>query len=248
MNRSRTQLTKVLLGLCLMLLTGHAVARDFQIEVVIFETAAADNLASGSLYYPKLGRTLNLNSEAAEAAGFVRIDEGLSLSENASSIAGSRRYRVLTHLAWRQPGLDEASAIPVRVSLGQTSEIYLPENISSFEDFIPASGNPSAEYPTGIKTSTINGSIKVHLGRFLHMTAVLAYTDSDTGQSFRLSQARKMRSTELHYIDNPRFGLLTRILPLEELEEAEAAEALEAPLTSEVDQEPSTAAQTVISE
>ena len=56
----------------------------------------------------------------------------------------------------------------------------------------------------------------MRLGRFLHMDARLVYTDPETLQSFKLAQSRKMRSGELHYIDNPRFGLLTRITPLED--------------------------------
>jgi len=116
-------------------------------------------------------------------------------------MASSGRYTVLRHFAWRQPGLDEDSAVPIRIALGQENTVYLPKDLSGFEHFIPASSNPSTSNNREATTFTVNGTIKVRLGRFLHMD---------------LSQNRKMRSRELHYIDNPRFGILTRILPLED--------------------------------
>ena len=199
-----------------LLLGSVAYARDYQIEVVLFENVDGRELTAGGLYYPKLGRSLRLGTEEAVAAGFVPLEQNLSLADNAQSIAGSRRYRLIRHLAWRQPGLEEKDAIPIRISLGETVPLYLPESIGDYENFIPASANASATRDRKINTSTVNGSITVHLGRFLHMNTQLVFTDAKTQQSFRLSQSRKMRSRELHYIDNPRFGILTRILPIEE--------------------------------
>jgi hypothetical protein len=202
----------------MLLLTGSVHARDYLIEVVLFETVEGRDLTAGGLYYPKLGRSVRLGTEEAAADGFIPVENGLTLTDNAASIASSRRYRLLRHLAWRQPGLAESEAIPVRISLGDTLSLYLPENIAEYDEFIPASIEASAERTRELNTSTLNGSIKVHLGRFLHMETLLVYTDAETQQSFRLSQSRKMRSRELHYIDNPRFGLLTRILPIEDPE------------------------------
>ena len=57
--------------------------------------------------------------------------------------------------------------------------------------------------------------LRVRLGRFLHVESRLVYHDVEEGRSYRLFESRKMRSRELHYIDNPRFGILTRIVPVE---------------------------------
>jgi len=203
-------------ALLLVGLTGSAHARDYLIEVVLFETLAGKQSSGAGLYYPKLERPLRLDSEAALAAGFKTVSDGLTLSDNATAIANSGRYRVLRHFAWRQPGLDENSAIPIRISIGSSMPVYLPDDIKPYDNFIPASAEATADRPRMINTNQVNGSIKVRLGRFLHMEASLVFTDADTQQSYRLSQSRKMRSRELHYIDNPRFGLLTRILPLED--------------------------------
>ena len=213
-------------------------AKDYLIEMVIFETKAGRKLSAGGLHFPKIGESIRLDSEFAAIAGFRRIEEGLSLSENASSMASSGRYRVLRHMAWRQPGLDEESAIAVSINLGDPSTVYLPDNLQPYEQFIPASLTPAVEWPREVLTFTINGTIKVRLGRFLHMETLLVFTDPETGQGFRLTQNRKMRSRELHYIDNPRFGILTRILPLDdvlvpEVNSAENAESTDAPVVAE---------------
>ncbi len=71
------------------------------------------------------------------------------------------------------------------------------------------------------------------------MNTQLVFTDADTQQSFRLSQSRKMRSRELHYIDNPRFGILTRILPVEESDpegSVSGTESLEDPVPQQIDE------------
>lgn len=201
-----------------LLLSGMAHARDYQVEVVLFENVDGRDLTAGGLYYPKLGRGLRLGSEKAIAADFVPLEQGLSLAENAQSIAASRRYRLIRHLAWRQPGLEEKVAIPVRISLGETLPLFLPESDSDYLHFIPASAQASDTRDRKINTSTVYGSITVYLGRFLHMDTQLVFTDTETQQSFRLLQSRKMRSRELHYIDNPRFGILTRILPIDDPE------------------------------
>jgi len=206
-----------------LLFSSNALAIDYLIEVVLFETVAGRDQEAGGLYYPKAARSVNLNGDAAALAGFAIVDEGLTLTENAASIAASSRYKLLRHIAWRQPGLDENAALPVRISLGNTSTLYLPEDLGPYEEFIPASATATQDRTREIRTSTINGTIKVRLGRFLHMETLLVYTDAENQQGFRLSQSRKMRSRELHYIDNPRFGLLTRILPLEDTLLNEAA-------------------------
>ena len=222
-------------GLAILLFSSLGHARDYLIEVVLFETVAGQNLSSGGLYYPRMQNSLRLGTEDAVAEGFLPVEQNLTLSENAASIAASSRYRLLRHLSWRQPGLAADDAKAVRVALGNTIDMYIPADRRQYTDFYPATANPTPNNTESISTFTLNGTISVRLGRFLHMDTRLVFTDDQTGQSFRLLQTRKMRSRELHYIDNPRFGLLTQITPLEDKvgtasgTEDEADEALAAP-------------------
>jgi len=201
---------------CMLLCTGFAQARDYLVEVVIFETVAGKNLTAGGLYYPRIENSLRLGTEAAVAQGFLPREQDLKLTENAAAIAASSRYRLLRHLAWRQPGLGDNEAKAVRVALGERVSMFIPEDLSTYPEFFPGAAGPIPGRTQSIDSSIVNGTIKVRLGRFLHMDTRLVFTDEQTGQSFRLAQSRKMRSGELHYIDNPRFGLLTQITPLDD--------------------------------
>lgn len=196
--------------------TGLVHARDYLIEVVIFETVAGENITAGGLYFPRIENSLRLGSEKAVAAGFLPLEQDLKLTENAAAIAASSQYRLLRHIAWRQPGLADSDAKAIRIALGGSIPMFIPENLAPYPEFFPGAAGPTPDQSQSINTTIVNGTIKVRLGRFLHMDTRLAFTDEQTGQSFKLSQSRKMRSGELHYIDNPRFGLLTQITPLDD--------------------------------
>lgn len=211
------------IGLCLTALaitlaSNQAVAqeRNYLIEVVVFENMAeAKRAGSGNLYYPRVNSAIGLSGDKAASLGFSLIDDALSLDEAAQEIRGSGNYRLLKHFAWRQPGLDAKNAQAVRINIGSTMPIYLPDDLKPYAKFFPASAQPQPDRTRKVNTTTINGTLKVRLGRFLHLDARLVFTDTEKQKSYRLSQSRKMRSGEFHYIDNPRFGLLVKILPIE---------------------------------
>ena len=207
--------TSAILGLSLLMVSSISYARDYLIEVVIFETLAGQNLNAGGLYYPRIEDDLRIGTEKAATNGFLPVELDLTLSQNAADIAASSRYRLLRHLSWRQPGLADNEAIAVRVALGDSIPMYIPDDLTPYPAFFPGTANPGPDNNNAVNAPIVNGSIKVRLGRFLHMDTRLVFTDSNSRQSFRLAQSRKMRSGELHYMDNPRFGVLTRITPLE---------------------------------
>ncbi|MFK7993690.1 MAG: CsiV family protein [Granulosicoccus sp.] len=211
-HRIIAAVTTVILLSC----TGLAHARDYLIEVVIFETTTGKDLTAGGLYYPRIENSLRLGSENAIAQGFLQVEQDLKLVDSAATIAASGRYRLLRHLAWRQPGLPDKDAKAVRVALGGTVPMFISEDTAAYPEYFPGALSAIPDRSKAINSSIVNGTIKVRLGRFLHMDTRLAFTDEQTSQSFRLTQSRKMRSGELHYIDNPRFGVLTQITPLED--------------------------------
>ena len=206
---------QLILAVALLGLSGITHAKDYLIEVIVFEHLnKKDSAMPGSLYYPKLASSMGLKTERAQNAGFELVTEGLSMMESAEKIQSSGRYRMLNHFAWRQPGLGRREAKAVRINLGKATTVYLPQDLKPYKKFVPASSQPQADRTREIRTTTINGTIKVSLGRFLHMDAHMVYTDTETGSSYGMVQSRKMRSRELHYIDNQRFGILTRIMPI----------------------------------
>jgi len=195
--------------------SAYAQERTYIVEVVIFENMAEAKKASpGPLYFPRIASAIGLTSDKAAQLGFSLIDDALLLDEEAQKIRASGSYRLLKHFAWQQPGLDAKNAKAVRVNLGRTMPLYLPDDLKPYKEFIPASEQPQPSRNRKITTSTVAGTLKVRLGRFLHLDSRLVFTDTENRKSYRLSQSRKMRSGEYHYIDNPRFGILVRIMPV----------------------------------
>jgi hypothetical protein len=63
-----------------------------------------------------------------------------------------------------------------------------------------------------VATGRLEGVVRVRRGRFLHFDTDLLLR---TGESrpIHAASSRRMRSTELHYIDHPRLGIIVRIDP-----------------------------------
>ena len=193
------------------------------------------------------------------------------LADTVLKINKSSRYELLTHLVWRQPGLERSKAIPVWLKGGR---VFGPEFISidneitvntpeatvdtsleteSQEDLssIEESGTqfPSAtsfaldpeedELSVGETKNTqpddnsslyeLEGKITVALSRYLHVHSdlILRRPQVEAGSStsasslastrvlnnHNLKEHRRMRSKELHFLDNPEFAMLILITP-----------------------------------
>lgn len=150
------------------------------------------------------------------------------LTEEAKLLVATNNYKILHHTAWRQPGLPENEAIPVHLKteyINEPSETgkeetQANENLDS-GSFATTSDN------TENSRSTMDAYIKVILSRYLHVNIDLLYSvnlpinieipiNSDSLSEegmmqpihYRVTQTRKMRSNELHYIDHPVIGIL----------------------------------------
>ena len=69
----------------------------------------------------------------------------------------------------------------------------------------------------------LDGSLTLIRERYLHLAVDLALTSA--GSVYLLDETRRMRSGELHYFDNPRFGVIARVTPYgpDEAEPGDAA-------------------------
>ena len=210
---SPRRVPRALVALCLLCVALPAAAIDYTVEIVLFEHRRGSVVGDDRYWVPAPTRALGLGSAEAAAAGFEPVD-ALTLSAEAERMRANG-YRVLRHFAWRQPGLDAANAVPIRLNLGERLSLWVPDAAEPGAAFLPASPTMREDRPRAVATTTVAGTLKVRLGRFLHLEARLAHSDPDTGTGYRLDESRKMRSRELHYLDNPRFGLLTRIVPVE---------------------------------
>lgn len=65
----------------------------------------------------------------------------------------------------------------------------------------------------GSSVREVDGSITLIRERYLHLAVDL--TLASPGALYRLDETRRIRSGELHYFDNPRFGVIARVTPYE---------------------------------
>jgi hypothetical protein len=111
----------------------------------------------------------------------------MKLTAIQETMRRSRAYQPLAHIGWTQPGFARNAAKYISVS-----------------SLVP-------------NTSGLQGQIALSRGRYLHLTLDLVYetggAEGESPQRYVLRQTRRMRSTERHYIDSPKIGVIALITP-----------------------------------
>jgi hypothetical protein len=204
-------LAKPCLIIILLFFSQAAISKDYIVEMIFFvnTNAGSDSVhISNQAVEPDLDGSILLN-QGAQSNGFIPLtSDTFSLSGKADALNKSGKYRVIKHISWLQPGLAREDAIAVRVHAGKNYKNEFNER--SF---------------TNQPVNELDGTVKVVLGRFLHVYTDLAYrkafnvsSKDALGRSrvladFSIKTHRKMRSNTLHYIDHPYLGILIEIRP-----------------------------------
>jgi hypothetical protein len=161
----------------------------YEIEVVVFENRLSD-LESGELWARELEKPASRGKdEPASTGGNPRTDS--SLSAAAAALEKSGRHHVLAHLRWRQNAEAKSVSKPVKISN---------------------------------TTGGLDGSLRFYLSRFLIVEMNLALREMQSGGMFsgvsendttvyRLNEPRRIKVSETHYFDHPKFGALVRVSP-----------------------------------
>jgi hypothetical protein len=185
---------------------GHAAgeeaeaSRQFNIELLIFQNLI-DNDA-GEVWPVDYSTWFNEVAESPvqpldEPLAVTWLpEESFHLTAERNALGSSSRYRPLAYLAWRQPAYDRSRARPLT---------------------LPAPENTGNAY--------VDGTVRVAVERYLHLYLDLQLhlpvgaVQPETGEvelpEIRLTEKRRMRSQEIHYFDNPRFGVIALITPYE---------------------------------
>jgi len=217
--------------------TANAQTTAYQVELLVFSHLDA-RIAGGVPAKPfsMPSGTLEL-SDTHAGDDFRALDaDAFTLSTAASILAGSAGYHVIEHVAWRQPGWSEDAARPVRIHGGDTYQranapALLPD--ATPNDAQSNIAYPYAERQMSISFEELDGTVKVALGRYLHVYTDLVYREQVSAShvaqpgtrprqpasaryQYRVQNQRRMRSRELHYLDHPLVGVLVRITPVEE--------------------------------
>ncbi|MHA7878364.1 MAG: CsiV family protein [Saccharospirillum sp.] len=165
-------------------------------------------------------------------------DEARTLSAIAFDMRRSRGFRILYHEAWAQPVPGRDEVIPIRIDagerFGQQYELqgYLELYVERFLH-LRADLQLTRYTQTDNPFRLIDESTEEDAGAqsFSGLSLLTPESDTQRGlisdeqryfmatESARIQELRRMRSTELHYLDNPRFGVLAVIYPQPRLDE-----------------------------
>ncbi len=210
--------------------------RIYDVEVILFRNESVPRgretvLPTASPELPARSIDFSNPDSAARAArdGFKPLtDAQLRLKAERQRLDASRRYRVLKHFGWRQPGLAADDTRAIRVRGGRFYD-------NSYES-IDEAMNADAAGETRRGLYELEGWLRVSLSRYLHTEANLVLREpakpeqiaqTRNGQrvppidssgrklliNYPLKEKRRMRSKRLHYLDHPEYGLLVLITP-----------------------------------
>lgn len=211
-----------LLGMILTALAAPVMAQnEYAVEVVIFRHWEAPG--DDAEFWPRQPRpisqsatkhlvTLGPVASGADAPAFSRLpDTDLQLTGIRQRLEHSKDYKVLLHVGWRQPGLGPASAPAVVLPLNW-SPPPLPKVSAT-----PAGGgqNPFDYVPASTR---LWGTLHLFQQRYLHFQVDLRFRRGDIGSApaggavmiYPMTQSRRMRAGEIHYLDHPVLGVLVQ--------------------------------------
>ena len=236
---SKSLLTCLFLGFSLL---AHAEEiRYYDVEVVLFENL--DNASRQGENWPnsvelelpetriEIGQPYPgpIPKEYDPKLTFKALSQkDYQLQEQAKKIDESESRRVLLHTGWRQPGMAREEALTVYFK----RQIAGSSPVSSVTTEAPVDPMATSRWAQA-QAGELEGMIKVILSRYLHVDSDIVFRPhvAEEPQSFyvmevientvqpivyRLQQTRRrMRSRELHYLDNPVLGMLVLITPYE---------------------------------
>lgn len=162
------------------------------------------------------------------------------MAEAREQLEQSRGFRILHHQAWRQPVPGRDDVIPIRIRAGDTFgqnrelqgylELYVERYLHLTADLqlirytqtdnpfrlIDERADPHSDLDDRIESFsglTLNTDTDRIDNAFVSQSEKTRYYVAV--ESIRMNEKRRMRSGEIHYLDNPEFGLLFLVTPLE---------------------------------
>lgn len=141
------------------------------------------------------------------------------LNRIAGSVRISSNYRMLDHLAWRQPMI-EGNDWPILIQAGeQYGDAFELDGVLTFSRsrFLHVDADlwftRFAEADTGPESSTLPEGITPEQARAFPELLAAARAEQRflPIHTHRLDESRRMRREENHYIDHPYFGVIVRI-------------------------------------
>lgn len=229
--------------------------RYYDVEVVIIENLSAQQKNSENwplqVNLTRDEKTVELGQPVLSEwlpdgvdlkASYKKLNSShFKLTEQVKKLSESKTQRVIHHTAWRQPGLDKNTSLPIYFK----REVAAPPIIE--EENISEQSTEIEQVEIKTTPSILEGILRVTLARYLHLEAELTFQDKlpeinvtdnpfsaldiqserdkveKQGVVHLKQKRRRIRSNELHYIDHPVLGILINITQYEKPEETAAA-------------------------
>lgn len=176
--------------------TVPAHAETWRVDLIVFRYLGTADEAGQMPVAPDLRRAIELDdAQHLSAAGITLLpDSDFGLADHWTRLRSSPQFRPLIRLAWTQndPPPDNGPRLHLRSGAKLTLASAKGLGVREFQE--------------------VDGSVALHLGRFLHLDADLLFTEAgDPPATWRLDERRRMRSDELHHLDSPRLGVIVKV-------------------------------------
>lgn len=134
--------------------------------------------------------------------------EKMSLNREETRLVKNQNYQVLLHIAWVQNVEDKWHSKSVHIAGGHNYTIE-GELANEVEGTVTVSQDKFINIKTDLcftePTDSIDFSQMRMSNQFYNLPQILSY---------HITQSRRMRAGELNYLDNPSFGVLVKVTPL----------------------------------
>ena len=160
----------------------------------------------------------------------------MQLTKIAEKISRSKTRHVLLHTGWLQPVYEKEKAVPVYIKGGEQFPAPVnPATADASYNLNPANPGIPATLPAitapaaPVMLPQLEGTLTISVGRYLHVWTDLLFRRQEEApafnsdgsiqsqlKSYRFIDHRRMRSKEIHYIDNPAFGIIILATPYDD--------------------------------
>ena len=207
----------------------------YQVEVIIFDSINSDlneeKWVNGEPkirpdmveLYPNHGK-----NHVQGLAPYMIMDEKNNRMNGIFRVLKlSSEYRPLIHLSWQQPATNRRQSRYIHMKYESESEV-------SKEEILAIPEEPNFIEDLTKTNKIIDGSIRIRSNFYLHVDLDLyyfknVYNDNQmineevefSDSSFKeltieLKESRKIKLNEIHYFDNPMYGVILQVSRLEE--------------------------------
>ncbi len=213
------------------LFTSIVSAKDYAIEVILFvnkdglQQTAEQFTSRHQIPAPTNG--INLTSVDNDTLWQPIPEDQYILNNIANKLKRSGRYRILKHIAWRQPTVEKKDSQPITILAGRDFSDQFPERAYRHVEFSDTASDSSS---ISNEVKELAGTINVVITRYIHLYSDLVYRLPRSNPTalndaldrelvlvdYAVNSHRRMRSRELHYIDHPLVGILIEATPIED--------------------------------